>query len=41
MTMWLTMVLVAQVSVAAAPDRVCVDPRTGYPKVDFILTNEE
>ncbi len=36
----LTMVLAAQVSVAAAPNRVCVDPRTGYPNVDFVLTNK-
>lgn len=40
MTLWVTMALAAQMSVAAAPDRVCVDPRTGYPNVDFILTNE-
>ena len=40
MTLWLTMALAAQVSVAAAPDRVCVDPRTGYPNVDFFLTNK-
>lgn len=37
--MWLTMALAAQVTVAAAPERVCVDPRTGYPNVDFVLTN--
>lgn len=39
MTMWVTMALAAQVSVAAAPERVCVDPRTGYPNVDFVLSN--
>jgi len=40
MSIWLTMALAAQVSVSAAPDRVCVDPRTGYANVDFVLTNK-
>ncbi len=40
MTMWLMMAVAAQVSVATAPNRVCVDPRTGYPNVDFVLANK-
>lgn len=40
MSMWVTLAVAAQVSVAAAPDRVCVDPRTGHPNVDFFLTNK-
>ena len=40
MTLWVTLAFAAQVSVAAAPDRICVDPRTGYPNVDFVLTNK-
>lgn len=39
MTMWLSIALAAQVSVAAAPGRVCIDPRTGYANVDFHFTN--
>lgn len=38
MMMWLT-ALAAQVSVAIAPGRVCIDPRTGYANVDFTFTN--
>ena len=40
MTVGLALALAAQVGLAATPDRVCVDPRTGYPNVDFILTNK-
>ena len=32
---WLMLALAAQVTVAAAPGRVCIDPRTGYANVDF------
>ena len=39
MMMWLAAALAAQVSVAAAPGRVCVDPRTGYANLDFTFTN--
>ncbi len=39
MAMVMAMVWAAEISVAAAPGRVCVDPRTGYPNVDFVLTN--
>lgn len=38
--MWMTIALAAQVSVAATPERVCIDPRTGYVNADFRLTNE-
>jgi len=38
--LWTILALAAQVSVAAVPGRVCVDPRTGYPNVDFVLTNK-
>lgn len=31
--------LASQLSLAAAPARVCVDARTGYPNFDLILTN--
>lgn len=37
--MWLA-IAAAQVSVAAAPERVCIDPRTGYPNVDFVFSNQ-
>ena len=40
MSLWLTIALAAEVSVAAIPARVCVDPRTGYANVDFLLTNK-
>ena len=40
MGVWLAMALAAEVSVAAVPGRVCVDPRTGYPNLDFVLTNK-
>ena len=33
-------VLAAQISLSATPERVCVDPRTGYPNVDFVLSNK-
>lgn len=39
MISWLAITLAAQVTVATAPARVCIDPRTGYANVDFILTN--
>lgn len=39
MLMWLSIALAAQIGVAAAPARVCIDPRTGYANVDFTLTN--
>src|SRR5688500_17435305 len=35
----LVIALASQVSLSAAPARVCVDPRTGYPNMDLILTN--
>jgi len=40
MMMWLSIALAAKVSVAAVPERVCVDPRTGYPNVDFVFSNQ-
>lgn len=36
---WLSIALAAQVSVATAPARVCIDLRTGYANVDFVFTN--
>ena len=39
MMIWLSIALAAEVSVATAPGRVCVDPRTGYANVDFMFTN--
>ena len=39
MIIWLAIALAAQVSVATAPERVCIDPRTGYANVDFLFTN--
>ena len=39
MMMWLSIALAAQVGVATAPVRVCIDPRTGYANVDFMFTN--
>ena len=39
MMMSLSIALAAQVGVATAPARVCIDPRTGYANVDFVLTN--
>lgn len=38
--MWMTIALAAQISVAATPERVCIDPRTGYVNADFLLTNQ-
>lgn len=35
----LAIALGAQLSVAAVPGRVCIDPRTGYPNVDLVVTN--
>lgn len=37
--MWLSIALAAQVTVAATPARVCIDPRTGYANIDFVFTN--
>lgn len=31
--------LAAQLSLAAVPPRVCIDPRTGYPNVDLVVGN--
>ncbi len=39
MSTLLALALGAQLSVAAVPARVCVDPRTGYPNVDLVVTN--
>lgn len=39
MTTLLAIALGAQLSVAAVPERVCVDPRTGYPNFDLVVTN--
>ena len=35
----LAIALAAQLSVAAVPHRVCIDPRTGYPNVDLVVKN--
>lgn len=40
MMMWLVIAAATGASVAAAPERVCVDPRTGYPNVDFVFSNQ-
>ena len=39
MTTVLAVAVAAQLSVAAVPERVCVDPRTGYPNVDLVVSN--
>ena len=39
MTALLAIAIGAQLSVAAVPERVCIDPRTGYPNVDLVVTN--
>ena len=39
MTTLLAIAVGAQLSVAAVPGRVCIDPRTGYPNVDLVVTN--
>ena len=38
--MWLAIALAAPLSVTTAPERICINPRTGYPNVDFILRND-
>jgi hypothetical protein len=35
----LTIALGAQLTLAAAPQRVCINPRTGYPNVDLVVKN--
>lgn len=35
----LALALGAQLSIAAVPQRVCIDPRTGYPNVDLVVKN--
>jgi hypothetical protein len=39
MDVFLAIAMGAQLSVAAVPERVCIDPRTGYPNVDLVVTN--
>ena len=39
MSTLLAIAIGAQLSLAAVPERVCIDPRTGYPNIDLVVGN--